>query len=464
MLVCPRCDNCNFCDNCNVSHGRRNARSKMAPPASLRDWLVHSACLDRRILDKTIEKLEAEECFTVADLAVLRGLPRFGTVFTEVSRQKVADALDAAALHRKPLSLDDSAPSWLTEAGERLRNLDLSESRDDGAPNVDVASLTARRRRRNGGSSRRREDSAAFGAFELQLPLPAASDARASVRPLRTSLVNDESDEEVRGVDGAAAGSASERASRSRKKSPRRRRAQSARGHTEQRSQFDDGDEPGQPARSPRGQQSFRGQEAERSHIKEDEPGQAASSPRGHSRARSKSRQAERPVVFSEAALAAASRAGPITVSAATVSGGGPSAAKSKPPNPMGAFVTNLFNPRMGAAQSEVDLARLLRTKRSSNKLEHEVEDTPSPHMQPDARPTASAEESPRSGHAVVSAHNSAEESPRSGRAGRSQSRRRQARSESPRGRHSDQRYEKPSREKRTQRRRDGRVDGAPEE
>ena len=130
----------------------------------------------------------------------------------------------------------------------------------------------------------------------------------------------------------------------------------------------------------------------------------------------------------------------------------------------MGAFVTNLFNPRMGAAQSEVDLARLLRTKRSSNKLEHEVEDTPSPHMQPDARPTASAEESPRSGHAVVSAHNSAEESPRSGRAGRSQSRRRQARSESPRGRHSDQRYEKPSREKRTQRRRDGRVDGAPEE
>ena len=434
--------------------------ASVARPASLRDWLVHTACLDRRILDKTIEKLEAEECFTVADLAVLRGLPRFGTVFTEVSRQKVADALDAAALHRKPLGLDDSAPSWLTEAGEMLLNLDLTESRDDGAPNVDVASLTARRRR-NGGSSRRREDSAASGAFELQLPLAlpkAASDARASVRPLRTSLVNDESDEEVRGVDGAAAGSASERASRSRKKSPRRRRAQSARGHTEQRSQVDNGDEPGQPlgqplgqpARSPRGQQSFRGQEAERSHIKEDEPGQAASSPRGHSRARSKSRQANRPVVFSEAALAVASRAGPITVSAATVSGGGPSAATSKPPNPMGAFFTNLFNPSVGATQSEVDrsgLARLLRTKKSSNKLEHEVEDTPNPHMQPDARPTASAEGSPRSG-----------------RFGRSKSRRRQARSESPRGRHSDQRYHEPSREKRAQQNRDaGGVDGTAE-
>ena len=410
-------------------------------PASLRDWLVHSACLDRRILDKTIEKLEAEECFTVADLAVLRGLPRFGTVFTEVSGQKVADALDAAALHRKPLGLDDSAPSWLTEAGERLLNLDLTESPDDGAPNVDVASLTARQRR-NGGSSRKREGSAASGAFELQLPLAlpkAASDARASVRPLRTSLVNDESDEEARGVDGAAAGGASERASRSRKKSPRRRRAQSARGHTEQRSQFDNGDEPGQPARSPRGQQSFRGQEAERSHIKEDEPGQAASSPRGRSRARSKSRQANRPVVFSEAALAVASRAGPITVSAATVSGGGPSAATSKPPNSMGAFFTNLFSPSVGATQSEVDLARLLRTKKSSNKLEHEVEDTPNPHMQPDARPTASAEGSPRSG-----------------RFGRSKSRRRQARSESPRGRHSDQRYHEPSREKGAQRKRDG--------
>jgi len=416
-------------------------------PASLRDWLVHSACLDRRILDKTIEKLEAEECFTVADLAVLRGLPRFGTVFTEVSGQKVADALDAAALHRKPLGLDDSAPSWLTEAGERLLNLDLTESPDDGAPNVDVASLTARQRR-NGGSSRKREGSAASGAFELQLPLAlpkAASDARASVRPLRTSLVNDESDEEVQGVDGAAAGGASERASRSRKKSPRRRRAHSARGHTEQRSQFDNGDEPGQPARSPRGQQSLRGQEAERSHIKEDEPGQAASSPRGHSRARSKSRQANRPVVFSEAALAVASRAGPITVSPATVSGGGPSAATSKPPNSMGAFFTNLFSPSVGATQSEVDLARLLRTKKSSNKLEHEVEDTPNPHMQPDARPMASAEGSPRSG-----------------RFGRSKSRRRQARSESPRGRHSDQRYHEPSREKGAQRKRDG-VDGAAE-
>ena len=412
--------------------------ASFARPASLRDWLVHSACLDRRILDKTIEKLEAEECFTVADLAVLRGLPRFGTVFTEVSGQKVADALDAAALHRKPLGLDDSAPSWLTEAGERLLNLDLTESPDDGAP----------RRRRNGGSSRKREGSAASGAFELQLPLAlpkAASDARASVRPLRTSLVNDESDEEARGVDGAAAGGASERASRSRKKSPRRRRAQSARGHTEQRSQFDNGDEPGQPARSPRGQQSFRGQEAERSHIKEDEPGQAASSPRGHSRARSKSRQANRPVVFSEAALAVASRAGPITVSAATVSGGGPSASTSKPPNSMGAFFTNLFSPSVGATQSDVDLARLLRTKKSSNKLEHEVEDTPNPHMQPDARPMASAEGSPRSG-----------------RFGRSKSRRRQARSESPRGRHSDQRYHEPSREKGAQRKRDG-VDGAAE-
>ena len=420
--------------------------ASFARPASLRDWLVHSACLDRRILDKTIEKLEAEECFTVADLAVLRGLPRFGTVFTEVSGQKVADALDAAALHRKPLGLDDSAPSWLTEAGERLLNLDLTESPDDGAPNVDVASLTARQRR-NGGSSRKREGSAASGAFELQLPLAlpkAASDARASVRPLRTSSVNDESDEEARGVDGAAAGGASERASRSRKKSPRRRRAHSARGHTEQRSQFDNGDEPGQPARSPRGQQSFRGQEAERSHIKEDEPGQAASSPRGHSRARSKSRQANRPVVFSEAALAVASRAGPITVSAATVSGGEPSAATSKPPNSMGAFFTNLFSPSVGATQSEVDLARLLRTKKSSNKLEHEVEDTPNPHMQPDARPTASAEGSPRSG-----------------RFGRSKSRRRQARSESPRGRHSDQRYHEPSREKGAQRKRDGVDDGA---
>ena len=73
--------------------------------ASLRHWLTQ--CLDHRIVDKTLESLAAEDVFTVGDLNVLRSLPRFTQLLTAVTRQKISDALDAHALPRKPLGLDE---------------------------------------------------------------------------------------------------------------------------------------------------------------------------------------------------------------------------------------------------------------------------------------------------------------------------------------------------------------------
>ena len=62
------------------------ATKEDAPP--LRHWLLHSARLDHRIIDKTIATLTEEDCFSVADLVLLRGLPRFKTLFTAVTKDE----------------------------------------------------------------------------------------------------------------------------------------------------------------------------------------------------------------------------------------------------------------------------------------------------------------------------------------------------------------------------------------
>ena len=45
--------------------------------SSLREWLLSSADVDARFIDKAVAVLEAEEVVTVKDLAIFEGLPRF---------------------------------------------------------------------------------------------------------------------------------------------------------------------------------------------------------------------------------------------------------------------------------------------------------------------------------------------------------------------------------------------------
>eukprot|EP00900_Chrysochromulina_parva_P027530 jgi/Chrpa1/9410/Chrysochromulina_OHIO_Genome00019899-RA len=88
---------------------------------SLRDWLSKS--LDCRILDRTLEALEREDVFFVADLAMFCALPRFNECLTALTREKVLNALkdeglisSTAPVPPSPLGPDDSTPDWLAEA------------------------------------------------------------------------------------------------------------------------------------------------------------------------------------------------------------------------------------------------------------------------------------------------------------------------------------------------------------
>ena len=106
------------------------ATKEDAPP--LRHWLLHSARLDHRIIDKTIATLTEEDCFSVADLVLLRGLPRFKTLFTAVTKEKLEQALDVDSPRRQPLSLDE-APSWLPAADDDAQSiLVVAGIADDG--------------------------------------------------------------------------------------------------------------------------------------------------------------------------------------------------------------------------------------------------------------------------------------------------------------------------------------------
>ena len=88
---------------------------------SLRDWLSKS--LDCRILDRTLEALEREDVFFVADLAEFCALPRFTECLTALTRERVLNALkdeglisSTAPVPPSPLGPDDSTPDWLAEA------------------------------------------------------------------------------------------------------------------------------------------------------------------------------------------------------------------------------------------------------------------------------------------------------------------------------------------------------------
>ena len=181
---------------------------------TLRHWLEHTARLDPRVVDRSLTSLAAEDVYTVEDLSVLRSLPRFSQLLTAVTRSKISDALDANGKSRAPLGLDDTAPSWLSEAADTLL--------DD----LEIVDQKKGPQKKAGGA----------GGFELKLPAaPSATAAgrqgRTVTRPLRTDLAHaeDSDNDDESGADG----SSSARSSRGRRRSSRRpKRSQSLRAPT----------------------------------------------------------------------------------------------------------------------------------------------------------------------------------------------------------------------------------------
>ena len=67
----------------------------------LRDWLRDRAMLDEPVLGNTVNKLEEQDAYTVADLRLLRDMLLLDTLFTPLTAMKLRRALDDRG-HRKP--------------------------------------------------------------------------------------------------------------------------------------------------------------------------------------------------------------------------------------------------------------------------------------------------------------------------------------------------------------------------
>lgn len=64
----------------------------------LRDWLVTSANINEKIVDRHVQMLEEEhEVFTVDDLRILSGRDQFDEAFKPVTAEKIRTALAAMA-------------------------------------------------------------------------------------------------------------------------------------------------------------------------------------------------------------------------------------------------------------------------------------------------------------------------------------------------------------------------------
>ena len=67
---------------------------RSTPDLDLRDWLLERARLQPAVAERVLRTLEQEEVMDVADLRVLRGLPRFAECLKAVTAAKIAAALD----------------------------------------------------------------------------------------------------------------------------------------------------------------------------------------------------------------------------------------------------------------------------------------------------------------------------------------------------------------------------------
>ena len=128
----------------------------------LRLWLLESAGLDARIVDKTVATLAAEEVFVIADLSLLRTLPQFKQCLTAVTRKKIVKALgDGDGPPLSPVggvadAADDVVPDWLLEASSVLEGRPQTTVHTSAEANV----ATTRPPRRRSQSFRKRGERA----------------------------------------------------------------------------------------------------------------------------------------------------------------------------------------------------------------------------------------------------------------------------------------------------------------
>ena len=87
-----------------------SAGAVVATDDELCDFLLDAACLDRRILQQSLDKLHNEDVFMVSDLQLLDELGGLSRVFTPVTAKKVADALSRRAAAGASLAQAAVAP------------------------------------------------------------------------------------------------------------------------------------------------------------------------------------------------------------------------------------------------------------------------------------------------------------------------------------------------------------------
>ena len=87
-----------------------SAGAVVATDDELCDFLLDAACLDRRILQQSLDKLHNEDVFEVSDLQLLDELGGLSRVFTPVTAKKVADALSRRAAAGASLAQAAVAP------------------------------------------------------------------------------------------------------------------------------------------------------------------------------------------------------------------------------------------------------------------------------------------------------------------------------------------------------------------
>ena len=88
----------------------------------LRDWLRDRAMLDEPVLGNTVNKLEEQDAYTVADLRLLRDMLLLDTLFTPLTAMKLRRALDDRGHRKPPASPTAPEQKGAAAASPSLRN------------------------------------------------------------------------------------------------------------------------------------------------------------------------------------------------------------------------------------------------------------------------------------------------------------------------------------------------------
>ena len=106
-----------------------SAGAVVATDDELCDFLLDAACLDRRILQQSLDKLHNEDVFMVSDLQLLDELGGLSRVFTPVTAKKVADALGRRAAAGAQQQQQGPSRRWSTSSSATSRRRTRAASR-----------------------------------------------------------------------------------------------------------------------------------------------------------------------------------------------------------------------------------------------------------------------------------------------------------------------------------------------